>query len=254
MQDMSTKILSMPNTKTPLTLGDLASRLSRLKAPQLVYALLLIAVFLIGYLVARIQFLEGNQNTGTSQAPLEQEAAAVPRDVQVDLEGWPSMGSESAPVVMVEYSDFACPFCKRFADETKPLIKRDYIDTGKVRFVYKDFIRVGGDRAAEAAHCASEQDKFWEYHSLLYARQVQDRANWSSSEVHRGYAIELGLNADALVKCFESRKYQEKVAKSTQEAVQNGGTGTPYFLINNTPLVGAQPFAAFKALIDEELK
>lgn len=91
--------------------------------------------------------------------------------VSVDESGWPTLGIDSAPVTIVEYSDYACPFCKRFATQTKPQIVEEYIESGQVRFVRKDFIAVGGNKAAEAAHCAGDQGAYWEYHDLLMARQ-----------------------------------------------------------------------------------
>lgn len=215
------------------------------------------AIVIAGIIVAGTVFLTQKQSSpqpvtpGSSQISEEE---LVLGDVNIELDGWASMGSDSAPVVMVEYADFACPFCTRFWQETLPLIKRDYIDTGKIRLFYKDFIVVGGDRAAEAAHCAQEQGKYWEYHDLLFSRHAQDRAQWSNSSVHRDYAEQLGLDANALVECFESGRYQEKVVRSTQEAAQNGGQGTPYFLINNFPLFGAQPYSSFQQVIEALLE
>ena len=174
-------------------------------------------------------------------------------DVQADLEGWPSIGDPNAPVTIIEYSDFACPFCTRFWEQTLPSIKQDYVDEGIVRFVYKDFVVVGGDRAAEAAHCAAEQDSFWEYHDLLFEHHEQDRARWSDPNVHRGYAETLGLDADALVECFEERRYQAKVQESTREAQAHGGRGTPYFLVNDIPVSGAQPYPVFVEAIETAL-
>lgn len=171
----------------------------------------------------------------------------------IELEGWPFLGDVNAPITIVEYSDYACPFCGRFASETLPLLKRDYIDEGIVRFVYKDFAVVGGERASEAAHCANEQGKYWEYHDILFENLTSDRANWNSSEIHKSYANQLGLNADDLVNCFNERRYQQKVNRSTQEAISNGGTGTPYFLINGVPVSGAQPYLVFQEIIDELL-
>ncbi|TSC75534.1 MAG: DSBA oxidoreductase [Parcubacteria group bacterium Gr01-1014_30] len=215
------------------------------------------AIVIAGVLIAGAVFLaQRNPSLGPSATPGtgELSGSELPAgNFQVDLEGWASKGDPSSPITIVEYADFACPFCGRFWQETLPQIERDYVDTGKVRIVYKDFIVVGGDRAAEAAHCAKEQGKYWEYHDLLFSRQAQDKTNWANSEVHRGYARELGLNESALIECFESRRYQEKVSKSTQEAVQNGGQGTPYFLINNTPVFGAQPYSSFQQVIESIL-
>lgn len=92
-------------------------------------------------------------------------------DTTLDIVDWPTLGDSDAPILMIEYSDFACPFCKRFVEQTKPSIIREYIDTGLVQYVRKDFIAVGGQKAAEAAHCAGDQGAYWEYHYLLTERQ-----------------------------------------------------------------------------------
>lgn len=176
-----------------------------------------------------------------------------PEDIDYDLTGFPSLGEADAPVTVVEYSDYACPFCKRFVDQTKPQILAEYINAGLVRFVRKDFIAVGGNKAAEAAHCAGDQDAYWNYHNLLVANQTADRSSWTDPAVHRGYAVELGLDADALVACFEAGTYAERVAASTREGAENGGRGTPYFIIDDTPIAGAQPFDAFARVIEAEL-
>jgi protein-disulfide isomerase len=218
------------------------------------------AIIISGLLIAGAVLFKQNtppqtatRSPGQQGAPFGQERPA-PGNIQIELEGWPSIGSPAAKVVMVEYSDFACPFCKRLHDETMPLIKKQYIETGQVRFVYKDFIVVGGDRAAEAAHCAGEQNAFWPYHDLLFERQAEDRGRWPDVNVHRAYATELGLNPEALAQCFEERRYREKVLASTREAQANGGGGTPFTLVNNIPITGAESFSVFQTVIDEELK
>jgi protein-disulfide isomerase len=217
------------------------------------------AIVVAGIIIAGAVFLSQSQIfTKSFQLPapepsLTAQEESLPGEINIDFEGWPVMGNPEAKVTMVEYSDFACPFCARFWQETLPAIKKDYVDTGRVRFVYKDFIVVGGDRAAEAAHCAQEQGKFWEYHDLLFSRQTSDRASWGDSQVHRGYAKELGLDATALIECFDSRRYREKVVNSTQEAIQNGGQGTPYFLINEVPIFGAEAYSKFQQVIDSLL-
>lgn len=171
----------------------------------------------------------------------------------IDIKGYPSKGELSSPVLMVEYSDFVCPFCGLFFKQTLPLIDEQYIKTGKVRFFYKDFIVVGGEKAAEAAHCAEEQGKFWEYHNLLFERQLKDKNKWSSPEIHQGYAKQLGLNEDDLLECFDEGRYQSKVDGSTQEGRRNGLTGTPSFFINGEKVAGAQNFKVFKEIIEREL-
>ena len=163
-------------------------------------------------------------------------------------------GDPDAPVTIVEYSDFACPFCGRYWQTTLPGIKERYIDEGLVHYIYKDFAVVGGERAAEAAWCAEEQGAFWAYHDTLFSRQDQDRQRWGQVETHRVYAEALDLDADALVDCFEDRRHRERVVESTREAQELGGRGTPYFLINDVAVSGAQPIDVFIEVIEGELE
>lgn len=177
----------------------------------------------------------------------------VPIEISYDSVDFPMLGEEEAPVTIVEYSDYNCPFCKRFVDETKPQIIQKYIDAGLVKFVRKDFIAVGGQMAAEAAHCAGDQGAYWLYSRELIANQTADRARWTSVETHREYATKLGLNADQLVACLDAGTFTARVNTSTQEAVANGGGGTPFFVINDVPLSGALPFDVFAQVIEAEL-
>ncbi len=184
---------------------------------------------------------------------LSKEEVVSEVSLEAVLIDWPAMGEDDAPVVIVEYSDFACSFCVSFHKETLPLIKENYIDTGKVRFVYKDFPVVGGDKAAEAAHCAGEQESYWEYHNILMNYSNTERMLWSDKETHRRYALELGLNGEDLVECFVSGRYKNKVEEGLLEAQNLGGRGTPYFLVNGKEVSGAQPYSVFETLIEEEL-
>ena len=198
------------------------------------------------------ELAEGEDQEQQEQEVGEEESEEVGME-DIDLDGYPSLGDPSAPVVMVEYSDFACPFCGRFFDQTLPTIKENYIDSGEVYFVYKDLVVVGGDKAAEAAHCAGEQDSFWEYHDLLFQNLEEDREDWSNSEVHAGYADQLGLNSQDLLSCFEEGRYAQRVQNSTQEAVGLGITGTPGFVINGEVVRGAQPYEVFEEVIQRKL-
>jgi len=184
---------------------------------------------------------------GSGNQPVEQQ-------LTYELDGFASMGDVDAPVTVVEYSDFACPYCKRFHEQTKPQIIEEYVEQGIVRFVRKDFIAVGGEKAAEAAHCAGDQGAYWEYTDILMENQTADRSNWGDPAVHAGYAEELGLDAETLLACFEAETYVDKIAASTREAQQNGGNGTPFFVINNSPVSGAQPYSVFKQVIEAELE
>ena len=219
--------------------------------------LLPLSILLAGGLIAAGLFLGlSNQSaqvatTTNEQLPVPNEPTAPdPADIEVSLEGFAVLGEPDAPVLIAEYSDFACPFCARFHDDTKDQIIAAYVETGQAQFVRKDFIAVGGDRAAEAAHCAGDQGAYWEYTAILYQNQAADRGRWADPEVHRGYAETLGLDADALVTCFTDRTHQARVTESSQEAAANGGQGTPFFVINGIPISGAQPFNVFEQVIE----
>jgi len=162
-------------------------------------------------------------------------------------------GNPEAAITIVEYSDFACPFCAKHWSETLPLIKEQYIDTGLVNYVYKDFPVVGGEMAAQAAHCAGDQGAYWQYHDVLFSRQNQDRALWNRVEIHMDYADFLNLDAEELAQCFTEQRHQEYINLGREEAGQLGGTGTPFFMINNESLPGAYPFSNFEEIIEQIL-
>lgn len=164
------------------------------------------------------------------------------------LEGARSVGDENAPVVIVEYSDFTCPFCKRFYDDTYGLIKQNFIDQGLVRFVYKDFPVVGGQRAAEAGWCAHEQDRFFDYKDRIFQTPTQ-----VSDSNLIAWAGELGLNVGQFEECLTTGRYQSNVAAERQEAINNGVRGTPGFLINGQLVSGAQPYNVFEQAINAAL-
>ncbi len=176
--------------------------------------------------------------------------------VDVSADNDPSLGKDNAPVTVIEFSDFQCPFCSRFRDQTFDQIKTNYIDTGKIKFVYRDFplssIHPMAENGAEAAECANEQGKFWEMHDVLFAKQDE----WTTTGVSalKGYAKDLGLDTDKFNSCLDSNKYKDEIAKDFQDGVTAGVQGTPSFFINGKQLSGAQPFTAFQTAIDAELK
>jgi protein-disulfide isomerase len=181
-------------------------------------------------------------------------AAAQSKSANEVLAGsGPSVGSASAPVTIIEFSDFQCSFCKRFWADTLPKLKEAYIDTGKARFIYRHFAILGkhSEQAALAAECAAEQGKFWEYHDQLFKNQ----GGLAFTETKlKQYARDVGLNVGVFGTCLETGKYREKVERETQAAANLGGRGTPLFIVNQRPLVGAQPYVVFQKMIDEELK
>ncbi|MEZ4666487.1 MAG: DsbA family protein [Anaerolineae bacterium] len=180
-----------------------------------------------------------------------QAAAQKPtQPINVSVDDDPSWGPQDAPVTIVEFSDFQCPFCGRFHRETYDQLRKDY--EGKIRFVYRDFpilsLHPNAEISAEAADCANEQGKYWEYHDLLLSNQDK---SFPADLTH--FASQLNLNMTAFGECTSSRRYQQEVATDVQDGQSYGVTGTPTFFINGQPLVGAQPYAVFASAIDAEL-
>lgn len=169
--------------------------------------------------------------------------------VPIPTDGEPIFGPSVAPVTIVEFSDFQCPFCQRVQSTLKALLK-EYPDS--VRLVYRDFpipqLHKDAKKAAEAARCAAEQGKFWEYHDLLFANRTQQK----DPDLKR-YAADLKLDTDRFAQCFATGRYTKVVERGITDGKKAGVTGTPTFFINGIPLAGAHPLEQFKALIDQEL-
>ena len=208
--------------------------------------LLIISIFTGGF--GRKEVNVANNNAGNDEIPTG--IANVNAEDYVDDD--PSLGNKNAPVTIVEFSDFQCPYCSRFRTQTFDQIKEQYIDTGKVRFVYRDFplssIHPIAQKAAEASECADEQNKFWEYHDKIFLNQPS-----LSVDNLKLWAKELSLDIAKFNSCLDSGKYANEVKKDLSDATKVGGQGTPYFLVGNTQLSGAYPFDAFKQAIDAQL-
>ena len=180
--------------------------------------------------------------------------------VNVSADDDAALGDPDAPVTIIEFSDFQCPFCRKFYRETLPQIKKDYLLTGKARFVYRDFplvqIHPGATPAAEGAECAEEQGKFWEMHDAIFDEQEKQGSGtiqFTADDVKK-WAAKIGLNTSKFNQCLDSGKYRQEVEKDLADGSAAGVNGTPATFINGRLVSGAQPFAAFKVIIDEELK
>ena len=214
------------------------------------------SIVVAGVLIAGAVFYT---NRLASAPPAGQNAAvaeavggqpAVPADLADDD---PFLGDPQAPVTIVEFADFQCPFCGRFFKTTEQEIIEKYVKTGKAKFVYRDFpltsIHDEAQKSAEAAECADEQGKFWEYHDLTYERQDK-----LSVTHYKAWAAELGLNTAEFNQCLDSGKYFEEVQKDFRDGQAAGVKGTPGTFINSRLVEGALPFAQFQTIIEEELK
>jgi protein-disulfide isomerase len=183
----------------------------------------------------------------------------------IGVAGAPILGEADARVTIVEFSDYQCPFCLRHVSTTLPQIKKAYIETGKVRYVMREFpiesIHPKAFKASEAALCAGDQGKYWEMHDLIFRDQKQ-----VEPEDLEAHAETLRLDMAAFVACFESDKYAERVRADLKEGVQAGVRGTPSFFVGLTDpadpdkitatrfIRGAQRFAVFQQAIEEMMK
>jgi protein-disulfide isomerase len=197
--------------------------------------------------IGETQPLQGNQPTADQQP-------SQPQRIEVSLDDDPVKGSSNAKVIIVEFSDFQCPFCARFATQTLPQIEEKYIKTGKVKLVYRDFplnFHQYAQKAAEAAECADEQGKFWEYHDILF----QKLSEWATvgESKFKEYAQQLGLDMQKFNQCLDSGKYANEVQKDYNDGLKYGVSGTPTFFINGIKIVGAQPYSVFEQIIEQEL-
>ncbi len=226
-------------------------------------AILLAALVVSGTLI----FTKGQDSTkGTAQlggAPQEQ---GKPVDIKINSDDH-VLGGKDAKVTLVEYADFRCPFCERFYTQAEKQLLADYVNTGKARFVFRNFAFLGQQSvwASEAAECANEQGKYWEYYNWLFGNQAPESdLNYYSKANLTKYAGQIGgLNTSQFASCLNSDKYAKKVSDDLaqgQKYWQPFATatqpkmGTPTTFINGTPIVGAQPYETFKQAIDVLLK
>ncbi|MBI3738473.1 MAG: DsbA family protein [Chloroflexi bacterium] len=165
-------------------------------------------------------------------------------------------GDPNAPVTMVEFGDFQCPFCGRYATGAGLQVEEQYIKTGKARFGFVNFAFLGDEStwAAEAAECAADQNKYWEYHDKLYNSQAGENQGAFNKDNLKKFAEDLGLDTQAFNNCLDSGKYTSLVQDDTQFSSSLGVQSTPTFLINGQAVVGAQPFEVFQQTIDPLLK
>ena len=186
-----------------------------------------------------------------AQAQAAQEAQAQPPSgpVEVPIEGAYAIGDPGAPVTIVEYTDFQCPYCSRHYEQTFLQLKEDYIDTGVVYYVFKDFpltqIHPDAVLAANAARCAGEQDAYLAMHDTLFAQQQEWDRNPEAESIFNQYAAEMGLDEDQFASCLANRTYEEDVYADLNEGISFGINGTPAFFLNGYFLSGAQPYGTF---------
>ena len=232
--------------------------LQNMKYTPLLMVLLLIASFLLGVLTTKVAYLE-NQNSGNqqAQAPAGSPGASIQPGAKVNVSTgpFPVLGDKNAKVTVVEFADFQCPFCEQWFSNVESSLIKDYVNTGKVKFAFRNYAFLGQEStwAAEASYCANEQGKFWDYHDYLYKHQGQENSGAFSKANLEQFASDLGLNTSQFNQCLEQDKYASQVASEVKEGQTAGVNGTPTSFVDGQSVVGAQPYSAFKTLIDQEL-
>ncbi len=241
-------------------LASITTRLLKINIVYLLGFLLIIASFLIGVLITKVSYLEKGSNATLTEDLTGQTQPQQPSGpVDVSRGHLPILGDENAKVTVVEFSDFQCPFCKALFDESLPQIKKDYVETGKVKFAYRHYpissIHPNAQKAAEASECANEQKKFWDYHDQLFINQ----ADWESLDTTAAlakfteFAGSLGLDTAKFGQCLSSGKFEGAVSKDLSDGTAAGVSGTPATFINGIIVEGAVPYEQFKAQIEQEL-
>ena len=255
--------------------GGSGSRVGWIVSANLLAVLaVVLAVVALGF-----QFTDEDEDNGQAVSgqgtPTVQPTVVVqptptpPAVVEASVDDDPSWGPEDAPVTIIEFSEFLCPYCQRFALQTLPQIREAY--EGEVRYVYRDFIVHGepATKISEATECADDQDKFWEYHDHLWenystlGQQAQTGIDALTSTL-KGYASDLGLDTATFDDCLDTGKHTAEVQKDSQDAGAYGVGGTPGFFVNGRAVRGAIPFEdyqgstgamqpGFKSIIDEAL-
>ena len=180
----------------------------------------------------------------------------------LELKDAPVLGSKTATVTIVEVGDYQCHMCKLWFEETRPLIIENYVETGKVNFVFVDMPFLGSDStpASEATYCADDQGKYWEYHSMLFTYQEEIDDGWASANRLQAFAFNLGLDIEQFDKCMKTDDHRSLVNSNMQIARNEfGANSTPTFMIINTStgeaekIVGAHPYSTFVSVLDQML-
>ena len=164
-----------------------------------------------------------------------------------------AMGEVDAPVVMVNYSEFQCPFCGKFARDTEPVLIEEYVEDGTLRIEWRDFPYLGPEStaAAHAGRAAAAQGKFWEFHNSMFADQLPPNSGQLDEDYLAGIAEDLGLDVDQFLTDMNSKATQNAVQDDFAEGQAIGVTGTPAFIINGVPVIGAQPTQVFQETIEQ---
>jgi len=213
-----------------------------------------------GLIGAGLYFGSGGKVPSVPLAPNTQQPSdttgTFKSGAEVTVGDLPALGNPDAPVTIVEWGDYQCPFCERFFQQVEPKIREEYVKTGKARLAYRDFAFLGQESlwASNAARCANEQGKFWEYHDLLFERQAGENQGAFNKDKLKSFGRDLKFDTAKFNSCVDSDKYVDAVERDTEAGRVAGVQGTPATFINGTLMSGAQPWSNFQQIIEQELK
>ena len=202
--------------------------------------------------------------TGLSMEPTPKIQQVGPPKITLDTlvsNGSPILGDSNAPITLVEFGDYQCHYCHVFFDSIEEDIIKNYVETGKVKIIFKDYNIIGEDsvKASQGAHCASDQGSFWEYHDILYSNWTGENNGWASPSNLTMFAESIDADMDKWTECMNVKKYSKIIMDSNNDAKSLELTGTPAFFVINSnggvsKLFGAQPFEVFQKIFDAELE
>lgn len=221
-----------------------------LKAPLMIAVVALLATVAV---VATQMSSTSDESKPAAKVTKTESAPALP-GLERRKENDPlAIGDVDAPVVMVNFSEFQCPYCGKFATETEPKLIKKYVDKGILRIEWRDFPYLGKESgtAAMAGRAAADQDKFWQFNKAMFADQQSPNSGKLTTEFFVKIAKKIGLDTKEFRADLDSKKNHEAVQKDFDEGQSIGVSGTPAFVINGTPIMGAQPVGVFEDAIEE---
>lgn len=251
-----------------ITKGSFTVKIPHFKTMSLnAYLILVIIIFafFLGMLTNKVFDLQTQVSSMSkaNTAPTQSGTTALPSlapstgPVNVSAGNFPVLGDKNAKVTVIEFADFRCPFCEQWFQSVEPNLMKDYVKTGKVKFVFRNYAFLGpaSTLAAEAAECANDQGQFWAFHDYMYQHQP-DESDTSMYTVDNLSQIagNLGMDSSQFQSCLSSNQDKDKAAKDLSDGQAAGVSGTPTTFVNGIAIVGAVPYSQLKAAIDNALK
>ncbi|NCN95054.1 thioredoxin domain-containing protein [Candidatus Wolfebacteria bacterium] len=225
-------------------------------------SILVAAILISGSIIYAVGIKNSNPRTANMEEAVD-GAASVSGKPQIDDDV--VLGDSNAPLTVFIFSDYQCPFCGKFYQEAEYQIRENYVKTGKVNMVYKDLAFLGQEStdASEAANCAKDQGKYWDYHDAIFEIEIQELKKSGNSEntgnlnrdTFKKIATDLKMNVDDFLSCYDSKKYASEVSKDMEEAkTVFQQFSAPTIFVGDKMIQGAYPYASFSQAIDEALK